>query len=128
MKRILLIVAIALGATTSQALGAFEGAKLQNPRAGVGVTFNGTAYPRVFCFGGTEGFCTGTITIRRGRSVLGSAPLAVRSGDGPSAEVPLRGSRSAILRGGRSITVTIRTHDNQGVYKTFKQSSFLKSG
>jgi hypothetical protein len=116
-----------LGLVAAPQAQAFGGARLIESQ--VGLTFNGTAYPRLFCAGGTLGFCSGTITIRRGGRVLGSAPLAVRSGDGPSVQVPLAGgSRTAVLRGGRTVTVTIRTHDNMANWRSYTQVARLKAG
>jgi hypothetical protein len=119
------VVAAVMAVTASQAF-AFGGAALVRPAGGIGVTFDGTAFPRLLCAGGTNGFCTGTITIRRGSRVLGSAPMAIRSGDGPSVAVPLKGGHSAPKHG--SVTVTTRTHDSDGNFRTVTQSSHLKAG
>jgi hypothetical protein len=102
-------VLVAAGAPSAHA-GAFGGATLD--RASIGVTFQGMAYPRVRCALRTVGLCQGTITIRRNGQVLGFAPLAMRSGDGPAVEVQLRGGRrDRIFAGGTAVTVTVRVHD-----------------
>jgi hypothetical protein len=117
-------------ACAAAAVADFGGAQLASPAAGIGLTFNGTAYPRVTCAGGTVGFCSGRITIRRRGQVIGSTPFAVRSNDAPSVEVRMRGSRAALLRGGRSVVVTISAHDNSNPpqRRTISQSSHLKPG
>lgn len=120
-------LAVAVAAPVADA---FDGASLARMR--IGVTWNGTAYPRINCAGGTDGFCMGTITIKRGVSILGRAPFAVRSGDAPSVEVPLPptrgGRRQAILAGGRSVTVIIVAHDLFFAKVTTRSSAQLANG
>src|SRR5262245_46710848 len=103
----------AAGAAPAASAGGFGGADLARP--GIGVAWNGTAFPRVKCAGGTDGFCAGTVTILRGARVLGRAPFAVRSSDAPTVEVPLGprrgGRRLAILAGARAVMVVIRAED-----------------
>jgi hypothetical protein len=130
MRRAALLAVAGALVWAAAAYGFFGGARLASPAAGIGLTFNGTAYPRIACAGGTNGFCAGTVTIRRRGSVIGRSPFAVRSNDAPSVEVRMRAGRAALLRGGRSVTVTISSHDNSNPpqRRTVTQSSHLKSG
>lgn len=109
---------------------AFGGAALTSPR--VGLAWNGTAFPRVKCAGGTDGFCVGTITILRNGRRLGSAPISIRSNDAPSVEVPLPpnhgGRRGAILASGRSVTVVIRVRDLSFQTVTTRSRAYLATG
>ncbi len=128
----LLIPALAAAGVlaAAPAASAFGGAALTSPR--VGLTWNGTAFPRVKCAGGTDGFCVGRITILRAGRVLGSVPFSVRSNDAPTVEVPLPpkrgGRRGVILASGRSVTVVIRARDLSYEWVTTRSRAYLASG
>src|SRR4051812_37366490 len=99
LLRVLITAALLAVALPASPAHAFGGAGMLNPQHGIGMSFRGAAYPRVFCAGGTIGFCRGTITIRRASGkLLGRAELTVRSFDGPSVEVQLPTYRDALLR------------------------------
>ncbi len=121
---------VGLGLAAAPGASAFGGAALTSPR--VGLTWNGTAYPRVKCAGGTDGFCVGSITILRSGRTLGSAPISIRSNDAPSVEVPLPpnrgGRRGAILASGRSVTVVIRVRDLSFQTVTTRSRAYLANG
>jgi hypothetical protein len=100
---------------------AFRGAWLQQ-RAPEPLTHSGPAFPRIYCAPRTVGFCTGWITIRARGKVIGRAPLAIRSHDGPSVQVPITGGGRAMVRRARRLptSVTIRVHDGQGLVRTWR--------
>jgi hypothetical protein len=98
---------------------AFGGAYLSD--SSISVSHGGSAYPRVTCAPGTEGFCTGRLKISAsGHGTIASVPMAIRGWDSPSVQIPL--SRSAlnllIGSGGLNVKVTIRVHDTNGTWKT----------
>jgi hypothetical protein len=98
---------------------AFGGAYLSS--SSISVTHSGSAYPRVTCAQGTQGFCTGRLDFSAsGHGTIASVPMAIRGNDSPTVQVPLsRGALNLLVRsGGLNVTVTIRVHDTEGAWKT----------
>lgn len=98
---------------------AFGGAYLSS--SSISVTHSGSAYPRVSCAPGTQGFCTGRLDFSAsGHGTVASVPMAIRGNDSPTVQVPLsRGALNLLVRsGGLNATVTIRVHDSEGAWKT----------
>jgi hypothetical protein len=104
----------------------FAGARLA--RSNAGVTFDGSAFVRVKCPGGTFGFCYGSITLFAGSTRLASAPLGLRSNDAPAVRVPLKGSARVRARRGLSATARIVSEDGLGRKVTRRQRLRLHRG
>jgi hypothetical protein len=57
---------------------AFDGASLVGST--ISVTHGGSAYPRVSCAPGTDGFCTGKLKMTSSHRTIASVPIAPRGG------------------------------------------------
>ena len=105
----------------------FTGARLASSRAGV--AFNGDAFVRISCPKFIFGFCYGSITLSRGSTRVGRAPLGVRTRDAPAVRVRLSpAARSAARRGGLRVTARIVSEDGLGRKVTRRQSLSLRRG
>jgi hypothetical protein len=107
---------------------AFDGASLAGST--IPVTHGGSAYPRVSCTPGTDGFCTGKLKLTSSHRTIASVPVAIRGNDAPSVQVPLSRSAFALVqRSGRlKVRVTIRVHDTNGDWRTTTSDAYLHVG